>query len=113
MSKVQPSLFLLQTKTLIFPLKAFRDKLQPGQQEQWKILIKGKTADKVAAEMVATLYDESLDVFRFHSWYANFYNSQYSRLSWNSTNGFNQRSLTAYAKDWNPAHATITSRNIL
>ena len=92
-------------KELDLSFETFRDKLLPGQQEQWKILIKGKTADKVAAEMVATLYDESLDVFRFHSWYANFFNTSQSRLQWNSTNGFNQKSLTGYTKDWNPGHA--------
>lgn len=92
-------------KALDISFESFRDKLQAGQQEQWKILIKGKTAEKVAAEMVATLYDESLDVFRFHSWYANFFNEQYARLQWSSTNGFNQKPLVAYAKDWNPGHA--------
>lgn len=91
-------------KALDISFESFRDKLQPGQQEQWKILIKGKTADKVAAEMVATLYDQSLDVFRLHSWYANFYNEQYARLQWNSINGFNQKPLTAYVNDWNPGH---------
>ncbi|MBA4055682.1 MAG: hypothetical protein C0490_13285, partial [Marivirga sp.] len=95
-------------KALDVTFESFRDKLLPGQQEQWKILVKGKNADKIAAEMVATLYDESLDVFRFHSWYANFYNSNYARLKWNSTNGFNQMPLIAYVKDWNPSHSRWT-----
>jgi uncharacterized protein YfaS (alpha-2-macroglobulin family) len=89
-------------KALTISFQSFRDKLQPGQQEQWKILIKGNGAEKVAAEMVATLYDESLDEFRSNSWYANFFNSHYVRLGWNSTNGFNRKDLTVYSKDWNP-----------
>jgi hypothetical protein len=76
-----------------------------GQEEQWKILVKGKNADKIAAEMVATLYDESLDVFRLNSWYANFFNSNYARLQWNSINGFNQRQLTIYNNSWNAGSA--------
>ena len=80
-------------KMLDISFESFRDKLLPGQEEQWKILIKGKNADKVAAEMVATLYDESLDVFRFHNWYASFFNSQYARLQWHSINGFNQKRI--------------------
>ncbi len=92
-------------KALDISFQTFRDKLLPGQQEQWKILVKGKNADKVAAEMVATLYDESLDVFRFHSWYANFFQSSYARLNWSSTNGFNERALTAFINNWNPSHA--------
>jgi hypothetical protein len=85
--------------------ETFRDKLLPGQEEQWKILVKGKTADKVATEMVATLYDESLDVFRFHNWYASFFNSNYARLQWQSTNGFNHRMLIPYVNTWNPSDA--------
>jgi uncharacterized protein YfaS (alpha-2-macroglobulin family) len=92
-------------KMLDISFESFRDKLLPGQEEQWKILIKGKNADKVAAEMVATLYDESLDVFRFHNWYASFFNSQYARLQWQSINGFNQRELTIYDNSWNAGTA--------
>ncbi len=48
-------------------ISTFRDKLQPGQKETWRVTVRqadGKAAD---AEMVATLYDQSLDVFRQHS----------------------------------------------
>ncbi|MFD1469947.1 alpha-2-macroglobulin [Hymenobacter caeli] len=48
-------------------ISTFRDKLQPGQKETWRIAIHqagGKAAD---AELLATLYDQSLDVFRPHS----------------------------------------------
>ncbi|WP_165823923.1 alpha-2-macroglobulin family protein [Pseudochryseolinea flava] len=88
-------------KMLDVSFATFRDKLQPGAQEQWKILVKGKNADKVAAEMVATLYDASLDEFRMNSWWANFYGSNYSRLNWTSSNGFNQKALQVYTNDWN------------
>jgi len=92
-------------KILDISFESFRDKLLPGQEEQWKILMKGKNADKVAAEMVATLYDESLDVFRLHNWYASFFNSQYARLQWQSINGFKLRTLTIYNNTWNEGHA--------
>ena len=55
--------------------------------------------------MVATLYDESLDVFRFHNWYASFFNSQYARLQWQSINGFKLRALTIYNNSWNAGTA--------
>lgn len=89
-------------KNLNIAFESFRDKLQPGQQEQWKIKIKGTGAEKVAAEMVATLYDESLDQFRSNSWYANFFNSHYARLGWSSTNGFNKKDLSQFSNNWNP-----------
>ena len=46
----------------------FRDKLAPGQQEEWQIKIKGKKGDKVMAEVLATMYDQSLDVFAPNSY---------------------------------------------
>ncbi|HEY8935173.1 MAG TPA: alpha-2-macroglobulin family protein, partial [Cyclobacteriaceae bacterium] len=96
-------------KELDITFESFRDKLQPGAQEQWKILIKGKTADKIAAEMVATLYDASLDEFRVNNWYASFYNSLYTRLGWASTNGFDKADLNAYVETWNPGHSRSPS----
>ena len=41
----------------------FRDKMQPGTQEKWILTIKGKDKDKVNAEVLATMYDASLDQF--------------------------------------------------
>ena len=88
-------------KQLDIRFETFRDKLQPGQTEQWKIKVSGKKADPVMAEMVATLYDASLDVFRPHSWYASFYNSMNARLQWQSRNGFEQASFRNVDKGWN------------
>jgi uncharacterized protein YfaS (alpha-2-macroglobulin family) len=55
-------------KELEVIFESYRNKLQPGEQEEWKLRIKGKKADKIAAEMVATLYDASLDAFRENTW---------------------------------------------
>ncbi|HHH18967.1 MAG TPA: hypothetical protein ENK86_00425 [Campylobacterales bacterium] len=41
----------------------FRDKLKPNQEEEWKLKIRGKDKEKVMAQMVATMYDASLDHF--------------------------------------------------
>ena len=46
----------------------FRDKLQPGQDETWQFIIKGPKGDKVAAEVLASMYDASLDEFRPNNW---------------------------------------------
>ncbi|HTF19322.1 MAG TPA: alpha-2-macroglobulin family protein, partial [Chryseolinea sp.] len=88
-------------KMLDITFETFRDKLQPGQQEQWKLLIKGKNADKITAEMVAALYDESLDTFRPHDWSAELFGTNHARLQWTSSNGFNMRDLTVYNNSWN------------
>ncbi len=46
----------------------FRDKLQPGTDETWSFKIKGPKGDKVSAELLANMYDASLDQFKPHSW---------------------------------------------
>lgn len=46
----------------------FRDKLAPGTDETWAFTIKGPKGDKVSAELLASMYDASLDVFRNHTW---------------------------------------------
>ncbi|GAA3993120.1 alpha-2-macroglobulin family protein [Hymenobacter antarcticus] len=56
-----------QPQPLQLSIATFRDRLQPGQRETWRVTIRqanGKAAD---AELLATLYDQSLDIFRPHS----------------------------------------------
>ncbi len=50
----------------------FVSKLEPGQKETWTAVITGPDAKKAVAEMVATLYDESLDAYLPHNWPAGF-----------------------------------------
>jgi len=39
----------------------FRDKLQPGEKEQWKLRISGGNNENANAELLAAMYDASLD----------------------------------------------------
>lgn len=48
-----------------------RDKLLPGSKETWQFTISGSEKEKVAAEMMATLYDASLDDLKQHQWNIN------------------------------------------
>src|SRR5262249_35057005 len=43
-------------------------KLEPGQKVTWTAVVTGQKAKKHVAEMVATLYDESLDALLPHHW---------------------------------------------
>lgn len=88
-------------KKLDIKFETFRDKLLPGQEEQWKIKVSSKYADKTMAEMVATLYDASLDAFVAHSWHADLYNSFYARLWWQSLNGFGSYRFNEFDRNWN------------
>jgi hypothetical protein len=46
----------------------FDSKLEPGQSAVWTAVISGSGAERAVAEMVATLYDASLDAFLPHRW---------------------------------------------
>ena len=71
-------------KMLDFSFETFRDKLQPGQAEEWRIRIKGKKGEKVAAEMLASMYDASLDAFRPADWNFYIFNKKAFLQNWNS-----------------------------
>ncbi|NAW51622.1 hypothetical protein GNY06_09615 [Elizabethkingia argentiflava] len=49
-------------------LMTFRDKLQPGSQEKWKVKIKGENKDKIPFELLANMYDASLDQFAVNTY---------------------------------------------
>jgi hypothetical protein len=87
-------------KQLDITFETFRDKLLPGQQEEWRLKIKDKKGDKVAAEMVAAMYDASLDAFKPHNWYLNLYRNYYSTFRWQSNIAFVSNSLF-YINSWN------------
>ncbi len=53
-------------KDLTLAWQTFRSKLRPGQSETWSLKITGPGAAIRAAEMVAGMYDDSLDQFYGH-----------------------------------------------
>jgi uncharacterized protein YfaS (alpha-2-macroglobulin family) len=57
-------------KQLDVTIASHRDKLLPGEKEKWQVKIKGYKGEQLAAEMVASMYDASLDEFRVHDWSA-------------------------------------------
>ncbi|MES1216270.1 MAG: MG2 domain-containing protein, partial [Bacteroidota bacterium] len=76
-------------KDLKIEYATFRDKTLPGSEEKWKLKISGYKSELVAAEMLASMYDASLDQFYPHSWnepsiWPTYYNNQ----SWNGTQNF-------------------------
>lgn len=87
-------------KELDIEFSTFRNKLLPGEKEEWKITLKGKKGDKVAAEMLMTMYDASLDVFASNNFWLSIYNNYYTTLNWNSA-GFASQSGQLYQDNWN------------
>jgi uncharacterized protein YfaS (alpha-2-macroglobulin family) len=74
-------------KDLQISYETFRDKLEPGSKEKWKIKITGNKADKVAAEALISMYDASLDQFKPHNWqsFQGYWPGNYYQQDWNSS----------------------------
>lgn len=83
-------------KELDITFETFRDKLLPGQQEKWKIRIQGKRGEKAAAEMLASMYDQSLDQFVSHSWALDIYRYYHARTAWQTGHGFSAHQSSLY-----------------
>ena len=58
----------LPDKKLRLEWSTFRDRLTPGQQEEWTLSVKDCDGHPVDAQMMATLYDQSLDQLTKHQW---------------------------------------------
>ncbi len=75
-------------KKLKIEFETFRNKLLPGASEEWKLKVSGQNTDKIMAEMVATLYDASLDEFAPNSFDFNILSSNIFNKSWNVLDAF-------------------------
>jgi TonB-dependent SusC/RagA subfamily outer membrane receptor len=76
-------------KELAISYTTWRDKTLPGSEERWTVNIKGYKKEKIAAEMLASMYDASLDQFKPHSWYMPaIWPNNMNTLYWNGSNNF-------------------------
>ena len=58
----------LPDKKLKLQWTTFRDRLKPGQQEEWTLTVLDPQGKPVDAQLMATLYDQSLDQLQAHHW---------------------------------------------
>jgi hypothetical protein len=87
-------------KKLDIRFESFRDKLLPGQQEEWKLIISGPKGEQVLAEMAAVLYDASLDAFASNYWslYLGYYD--YAYMYFANDNSFGTTQSNAFTRNW-------------
>ena len=76
----------------------FRDKLAPGTDETWSFKIKGPKGDKVSAELLASMYDASLDQFAYHNWNFNplYRTTYYTSNRTSGSNSFSKSNFNTY-----------------
>lgn len=58
-------------KRVILTWETFRDKLTPGQEETWTLKAARPDGTPADVQLMATLYDQSLDQIASHSWFFN------------------------------------------
>ena len=125
-------------KQLKLSWTTFRDKLRPGQQETWTLNIKDKDGKPIKAQMLATMYDASLDALQPNNWsfFLSFYRNCpyiYSNHSSSGSNSlyfnlpFESTKIVSYAREYNhllpfeygiyysrgPRMAKVLSRNMV
>jgi uncharacterized protein YfaS (alpha-2-macroglobulin family) len=69
-------------KKLNLEFVTFRDKILPGSKEEWKLKITGPDGNPADAELMAAMYDASLDAFAANTWYFNVFPVYYSYKYW-------------------------------
>lgn len=74
-------------KELKVELITFRNPMEPGAKEHWKLKIQNIDGEQVDAEVLAAMYDASLDVFQANNWNLWLYhpkNNPYDWYAWSS-----------------------------
>ncbi len=93
-------------KDLDISFETFRDKLQPGEKEKWRIKIKGHKGEKVAAEMLANLYDSSLDALAgIHAYNFSVDEMYFAPTNWQGNNSYTKGDFDLIQNDWNKYHS--------
>ncbi|MEI6060953.1 MAG: alpha-2-macroglobulin family protein [Bacteroidota bacterium] len=75
---------------------SFRNKLLPGQEEEWQITLRDSKGDKAVAEMLAGMYDASLDAFVPHSWSFDIFGYFNGTHSWETNRFYGTQSDEQY-----------------
>ncbi|MDB5228359.1 MAG: alpha-2-macroglobulin [Bacteroidota bacterium] len=92
-----------EDKSLRIEWLTFRDKLLPGSKEQWKLKISGPAKEKMTSELLAAMYDASLDAFLPHSWDFSLGQPSYNGyLGTYASDAFGMKGSELYTStDWN------------
>lgn len=93
-------------KELDLEFSTFRDKLLPGAQEEWTMTIKNAAGEAQMAELLATLYDASLDqLYTPNNFYLDVWQSYYGSKPWQNPIGMSTAYASNYHYDWNPYYS--------
>jgi hypothetical protein len=84
------------SRKLDIALETFRDRIYPGQKEEWRIHIADASKKGVEAELLASMYDASLDAFAENTWSFSLTRSLHYYPLWDISDAFRGSSGTGY-----------------
>lgn len=79
--------------------ETFRSPLLPGGTEKWKLKLTSPDGKPMSAELLAGMYDASLDAFTPHNWYFEVFKKWYEFYQWESNRAF--QTALSYATSQN------------
>ncbi len=97
-------------KELKLKWERFVSKIEPGRKETYTLTVSGPNASKAAAEVVAAMYDASLDAYLPHHWTQRFsmFRQDYSRMNCSFEN--NAQGLSLFRGQWTSNRLAIELR---
>lgn len=75
-------------KILSTSFKTFRNTIKPGKEEKWTLNIQNPDGSPANAELLASMYDASLDAIKPHRWAFNLYPTFRPQLSYSPLTSF-------------------------
>lgn len=86
-------------KKLNIALSTYRNHLTPGVKEEWSVIVSGNKGQKFASNLLAGMYDASLDIFRSNTWQMNLYHDKQQSSKWESNQFVSSFSSKLFAKE--------------
>lgn len=90
-----------ENKALDIHLESFRSNLEPGAQERWQVKITDHHKKGVEAELMAAMYDKSLDALVPHQWQWQLFPQKRTMGAW--------RSFSSFLSSWDNTEAIYPS----
>lgn len=100
----------VESNSLWLKIASFRDKIRPGSTESWTLTVMDDKGKFPTAEVVASMYDMSLDKFMKHEWTPFYYFTNFASFDWNQTNTNGVNFYLRFASNMEEVPSFVRSR---
>ncbi|MFA7272550.1 MAG: alpha-2-macroglobulin family protein [Crocinitomicaceae bacterium] len=98
------------TRILKLKLKSIEQPLRPGSEQTWELEITQSGENVENAEVLASMYDASLDAILGHSWQANLIPQKYIYANWSRST---ERAILGQGNSWLMPSFYVENNNIM